>query len=111
MCREPHGKYFNIDPCHLLFSFNCFVTTRSPPQALDQAKKRISDLISAEHAVQTIKDQYIGLLSQADMDEISNLQKQLTVRISLEKGDWDQEPSIHLEGLTRDVFTAIAELR
>lgn len=58
-----------------------------------------------------IKDQYISQLSQADMDNISTLQKQLTVRISLEKGGWDQEPCIHLEGLTRDVFTADAELR
>lgn len=61
--------------------------------------------------MKTIKDHYISQLSQADMDEISALQRQLTVSISLEKGGWDQEPSIHLEGLTRDVFTADAELR
>lgn len=65
----------------------------------------------AEHAVKTIKDHYISQLSQADMDKISALQRQLTVSISLEMGGWDQEPSIRLEGLTRDVFTADAELR
>lgn len=68
-------------------------------------------MILAEHAVKIIKDQYISQLSQADMDDISTLQKQLTVSISLEKGGWDQEPFIRLEGLTRDVFTADAELR
>lgn len=61
--------------------------------------------------MKTIKDHYISQLLQADMDEISALQRQLTVSISLEKGGWDQEPSIRLEGLTRDVFTADAELR
>lgn len=61
--------------------------------------------------MKTIKDHYISQLSQADMDKISALQRQLTVSISLEMGGWDQEPSIHLEGLTRDVFTADAELR
>lgn len=90
---------------------NCCVTALSPPQALNQAKQRICDLILAEHAVKIIKDQYISQLSQADMDDISTLQKQLTVSISLEKGGWDQEPFIRLEGLTRDVFTADAELR
>lgn len=83
----------------------------SPPQALSQAKQRIRDLIVAEHAVKTIKDPHISQLSQADMDEISALQRQLTVSISLEKGGLDKEPSIRLEGLTRDVFTADAELR
>lgn len=61
--------------------------------------------------MKTIKDPYISQLSQADMDEISALQKQLTVSISLQKGGLDQEPFIHLEGLTRDVFAADAELR
>lgn len=61
--------------------------------------------------MKTFNDQYISQLSQADMDEISALQRQLTVSISLEKGDWDKEPSIRLEGLIRDVFTADAEVR
>lgn len=83
----------------------------SLPQALVHAKQRITELIVAEHAVQVISDQYISQLSQDDMNEISSLQKQLTVSISLERGGWDQEPSIRLEGLTRDVFHANAELR
>lgn len=65
----------------------------------------------AEHAEKAIRDPYISHLSQADMNEIGALQRELTVRISLENGLQDQEPFIHLEGLTRDVFTADAEVR
>lgn len=78
---------------------------------MNQAKQRVRDLIVAEHAKKVIKDPYISHLSQADMNEISALQRELTVRISLEKGQQDQEPFICLEGLTRDVFAADAEVR
>lgn len=64
-----------------------------------------------EHAEKAIRDPYISHLSQADMNEIGALQRELTVRISLENGLQDQEPFIRLEGLTRDVFTADAEVR
>lgn len=75
------------------------------------AKKRIEELIVAEQAERRITDLYIGQLSQADMDELRDLQRQLTVSIHLDKGQEDQEPSIILEGLTRDVFTAEAAVR
>lgn len=87
------------------------ITAVSPLQALNQAKQRVRDLIVAEHAEKVIRDSYIGQLSQDEMNDISALQRQLTVRISLEKEQQDQEPSIRLEGLTRDVFTADAEVR
>lgn len=65
----------------------------------------------AEQAERTITDPYISQLSQADMDELKALQRQLTVSIRLDKGLEDQKPNIHLEGLTRDVFTAEAAVR
>lgn len=80
-------------------------------QAVGQAKKSIRELILAEQAQRTLKDPYISRLSQADMDSLRDLQRQLTVSIHLDLGQEDQEPSIILEGLTRDVFTAEATIR
>lgn len=78
---------------------------------MSQAKKRITELIVAEQAQKTITDPYISQLTQADMEQLGNLQRKLTVSIRLDKGLEDQEPKIHLEGLTRDVFTAESEVR
>ncbi|XP_038559136.1 protein mono-ADP-ribosyltransferase PARP14-like [Micropterus salmoides] len=80
-------------------------------KAVSLAKKRIQEVIVAEQAERTITDQYINQLSQADMDQLKALQRELTVSIRLDKGQEDQEPKIHLEGLTRDVFTAEATVR
>ncbi|XP_049908033.1 protein mono-ADP-ribosyltransferase PARP14 [Epinephelus moara] len=80
-------------------------------KAVSQAKRRIEELIVAEQAERTIKDQYISKLSQADMDQLKALQRKLTVSIRLDRGLEDQEPNIHLEGLTRDVYTAESEVR
>ncbi|XP_039902752.1 protein mono-ADP-ribosyltransferase PARP14-like isoform X3 [Simochromis diagramma] len=80
-------------------------------KALSEAKKRINDLILAEQAQKTISDPFISQLSQADMEELKALQRKLTVSIRLDKGAEDQDPEIHLEGLTRDVFTAESALR
>ncbi|KAL3975250.1 hormonally upregulated Neu-associated kinase [Sarotherodon galilaeus] len=80
-------------------------------KALSQAKKRINDLIVAEQAQKTISDPFISQLSQADMEELNALQRKLTVSIRLDKGAEDQDPEIHLEGLTRDVFTAESAVR
>uniref|UniRef100_A0A4W6DZF5 Poly [ADP-ribose] polymerase n=1 Tax=Lates calcarifer TaxID=8187 RepID=A0A4W6DZF5_LATCA len=80
-------------------------------KAVSQAKKRITELIVAEQAQKTITDPYISQLTQADMEQLGNLQRKLTVSIRLDKGLEDQEPKIHLEGLTRDVFTAESEVR
>uniref|UniRef100_A0A3Q1FWA0 Poly [ADP-ribose] polymerase n=1 Tax=Acanthochromis polyacanthus TaxID=80966 RepID=A0A3Q1FWA0_9TELE len=72
------------------------------------AKKRITELIVAEQAERKITDPYISQLSPANVEELKALQKQLTVSIWL---DQEQEPSIHLEGLTRDVYTAESAVR
>lgn len=78
---------------------------------MDQAKKRILELIQMEHTTWTIKDEYIRQFSQADMVELEGLQKQLSIKIHLKRGLDDQEPTIILEGLTRDVFTANAVIK
>lgn len=64
-----------------------------------------------EHTTYTIKDEYIRQFAQADVLELESLQKQLSIKIHLKRGPDDQEPSIMLEGLTRDVFTANAVIR
>ncbi|XP_054466481.1 protein mono-ADP-ribosyltransferase PARP14-like [Anoplopoma fimbria] len=79
--------------------------------AVSQAKEKIQELIVREQAERTITDKYIGKLLQADMDQLRALQRQLTVSIRLNRGQEDQEPNIHLEGLTRDVFTAESAVR
>lgn len=90
----------------------CNFTTVFPPmQALSLAKERIEKMIVAEHAVRTITDPYISKLTQADFEQLRALQRKLTVSIRQDKGLEDQEPNIHVEGLTRDVYTAEAEIR
>ncbi|XP_041855414.1 protein mono-ADP-ribosyltransferase PARP14-like isoform X2 [Melanotaenia boesemani] len=74
--------------------------------AVNLAKRRINELIVHEQMEKTISDKYINQLSQADLEELKTLQRKLTVRIRLDRGNKDQEPKIHLEGLTRDVYTA-----
>ncbi|XP_024120298.1 protein mono-ADP-ribosyltransferase PARP14 [Oryzias melastigma] len=80
-------------------------------QTVNEAKKRITQLIVNEQAKRTITDPYIRQLSQTHMEELNNLQKRLTVRINLETGREEEETKIHLEGLTRDVSEAEAEIR
>ncbi|KAF3695309.1 Poly [ADP-ribose] polymerase 14 [Channa argus] len=80
-------------------------------EALSQAKKRIDELIVAEQVTRIIKDPYISELSMVDMEQLKSLQRELTVSIHLDKGLEGQEPKIHLEGLTRDVFTAESSIR
>uniref|UniRef100_A0A3Q3SM17 Poly [ADP-ribose] polymerase n=1 Tax=Mastacembelus armatus TaxID=205130 RepID=A0A3Q3SM17_9TELE len=91
-----------------LYTTMCLV---SPPQAVSQAKRKILDLIVAEQAKRTIRDQYISELSPDDVDQLQALQRELTISLRLDKGLGGQEPSIQLEGLTRDVFTAEAAVR
>ncbi|XP_040897571.1 protein mono-ADP-ribosyltransferase PARP14-like isoform X2 [Toxotes jaculatrix] len=80
-------------------------------KAVSLAKKKIQELIVAEQAESSITDPFISQLSQADMDELRALQRKLTVSIRLDKGLEDQEPRIHLEGLTRDVVLAESAVR
>lgn len=78
---------------------------------MSAAKKRINDLIVVEQATRTISDQYINQLTQADMEQLQSLQRELTVSIRLDRRQEDQEPRIYLEGLTRDVFSAESTVR
>ncbi|RVE68775.1 hypothetical protein OJAV_G00095060 [Oryzias javanicus] len=80
-------------------------------QTVNEGKKRITQLIVAEQAKRTISDPYIRQLSQTHMEELNNLQKRLTMRIHLERGREEEETKIILEGLTRDVSEAEAEIR
>uniref|UniRef100_A0A3P9KXA8 Poly [ADP-ribose] polymerase n=1 Tax=Oryzias latipes TaxID=8090 RepID=A0A3P9KXA8_ORYLA len=75
-------------------------------QDVNVAKKRITDLIMHEQAEKTISDPYINQLSSADVQELNDLQRKLTVSLRLERGENEEESRIHLEGLTRDVFSA-----
>ncbi|XP_028313172.1 protein mono-ADP-ribosyltransferase PARP14-like isoform X2 [Gouania willdenowi] len=79
--------------------------------SLDEAKRRIEDLIVAEQAERTVSDPFIRLLTQTDWDQLRELQRKLTVSFRLDPEQEDQEPRIHLQGLTRDVFTAESEVR
>ncbi|KAM4575865.1 protein mono-ADP-ribosyltransferase PARP14-like [Odontesthes bonariensis] len=76
--------------------------------AVTAARRKINELIVREQAKEIITDQYINQLSQADIEELTALQRKLTVSIRLDRGAEDQKPKIHLEGLTRDVYTAKA---
>lgn len=80
-------------------------------QAASQAKKRIIEQIRTEQEQKTISDPCISQLSQADMEKLKALQRELMVSIHLDKGAEDQDPEIHLEGLTRDVYTAESAIR
>lgn len=82
----------------------------SPLQAVSQAKWRINNLIVAEQADRRIPVPDFSQLTQADLDELMAMQKQLMVNIRLDKGEEDQV-FIHLDGLTREVFTAEAVVR
>ncbi|XP_072243280.1 protein mono-ADP-ribosyltransferase PARP14-like [Leuresthes tenuis] len=76
--------------------------------AVTSVKRKINELIVREQAEEIIADPYINQLSQADIEELTALQRKLTVSIRLDRGAEEQKPKIHLEGLTRDVFTAKA---
>ncbi|XP_076003676.1 protein mono-ADP-ribosyltransferase PARP14-like isoform X2 [Genypterus blacodes] len=80
-------------------------------KAVSQAKQSIKELIVSEQASRIIKEVFISKLSQEDMDQLKALQRKLTVSIRLEQKQEDQEPHIHLEGLTRDVLTAESAVR
>ncbi|XP_062272834.1 protein mono-ADP-ribosyltransferase PARP14-like isoform X3 [Scomber scombrus] len=80
-------------------------------KAVSQAKKKIEELIVAEQTQRTITEPFISKLSQSDMEELNTLQRKLTVSIRLDRTQEDQEPKIHLEGLTRDVFMAESAVR
>uniref|UniRef100_A0A672JFB8 Poly [ADP-ribose] polymerase n=1 Tax=Salarias fasciatus TaxID=181472 RepID=A0A672JFB8_SALFA len=80
------------------------------PTIVCLAKQKIETLIVTEQAQRTIQNRYIRHLSQAELDQLTALQRELTVSIRLERGREDQDSRIRLEGLTRDVLTAEADI-
>ncbi|KAM9810565.1 protein mono-ADP-ribosyltransferase PARP14-like [Neosynchiropus ocellatus] len=80
-------------------------------KSLTLAKKKIEDLIVDEQFTRTISDWYIAQLSRGDISQLEALQREMTVRIRLDKGTEEQMPHIHLEGLTRDVSNAESTIR
>lgn len=78
---------------------------------MDLAKQRIVALIQKEQVTRIIKDELVCHLTQADMADLESLQQQLTISIQLKEGLDEEEPSICLEGLTRDVFLAEPAIR
>ncbi|XP_029985691.1 protein mono-ADP-ribosyltransferase PARP14-like isoform X1 [Sphaeramia orbicularis] len=80
-------------------------------KTISVVKQKIQDLIMEEQAQRTIRDSFIDQLTQEDLDQLKELQRKLTVRIRLDPGQEDQEPTITVEGLTRDVLTAESVVR
>lgn len=79
-------------------------------QAIAQAKRRIEELIVSEQAKRTISDPVLLHITQADVEKLQELQRNLMVSIRLDRTS-EEEPAIHLEGLTRDVSTAESDVR
>ncbi|KAM9391546.1 protein mono-ADP-ribosyltransferase PARP14-like [Pholidichthys leucotaenia] len=80
-------------------------------QAVTLAKRKINEQILSEQHTITICDPYINQLSQTDVNEINALQEELMVIIEQEMGVDIQDPQIHLEGLTTDVYKAESAIR
>ncbi|XP_045064197.1 protein mono-ADP-ribosyltransferase PARP15, partial [Coregonus clupeaformis] len=86
------------------FAPTVFQLCAENPQAVRLARDWIKNLIVKEQTEKTIKNPYISQLSQEDMEKLQAMQRELTVRIRLEKKGPDS--LICLEGLSRDVLTA-----
>ncbi|XP_072288656.1 protein mono-ADP-ribosyltransferase PARP14-like [Eucyclogobius newberryi] len=92
------------------FEPTVFQLCAETPRAIAQAKKKIEELILVEQAERTISDPVLVHLTQSDVKRLDELQRSLTVKIRLDQTN-REEPSIHLEGLTRDVSTAESAIR
>lgn len=79
-------------------------------QDVNLTKTRILELFDGQVLTRTIRHEYIRQLTKEDIIELEKLQKQLSIKVSLNMDD-DQEPSICLEGLTSDVFAAESVVR
>ncbi|TRZ00262.1 hypothetical protein DNTS_003714 [Danionella cerebrum] len=73
-------------------------------QDLREASDFINSLLVREHLTLPLKDPAIALFTREDAEIINTMQKELSVRVKLEKKGKDSV--ITLEGLTRDVNTA-----
>ncbi|KAJ7996607.1 hypothetical protein DPEC_G00238810 [Dallia pectoralis] len=86
------------------FDPTVFQLCAETPQAVNQTRAWIENLIVKEQTKKTIKDRYISQLSQEEVEKLQAMQRELTIRIRLEEKDSDS--LIHLEGLSRDVLRA-----
>ncbi|KAG9329910.1 hypothetical protein JZ751_028614, partial [Albula glossodonta] len=75
------------------------------PHAVRAAKDTLNDLIVKEQMERDIRDPGIAHLSSQQRDTLMDLQRRLTIRIRY------LHYLIRLEGLTRDVLTADADIR
>lgn len=76
---------------------------------LRDAKDLIKSFIVKEHVSSKIEDSAINYFSQEEADELSRLQRELTVSIRHSKSG--PEPTLTMEGLTRDVVKAESKIR
>lgn len=76
---------------------------------LRDAKDLINSLIVKEHVSSKVEDSAINYFSQEEADELSRLQRELTVSIRHSKSG--PEPALTMEGLTRDVVKAESKIR
>ncbi|CDQ59137.1 unnamed protein product [Oncorhynchus mykiss] len=91
------------------FAPTVFQLCAESPQAVSRARDWIENLIVKEQTEKTIKNPYISQLSQGDVEKLQAMQRELTVRIRLERKGPDS--LIRLEGLSRDVLTADSLIR
>lgn len=92
------------------FEPTVFMLCAENKRAIAQAKRRIEELIVSEQAKRTISDPVLLHITQADVEKLQELQRNLMVSIRLDRTS-EEEPAIHLEGLTRDVSTAESDVR
>lgn len=87
----------------------CFHICGKSQAGVDSAKKKINDLISKEHVTNTITDNHISSLSQADSQRISDIQVTFSVKIMAESKQGTE--SLTIEGLGKDVLKATNEIQ
>ncbi|KAI4878324.1 hypothetical protein NFI96_031569 [Prochilodus magdalenae] len=78
-------------------------------QDLNEARELISSFIVKEQASSSIRDSAINRFTREDAETLTNLQRELTVSIQLNKTG--SQPIITVEGLTRDVVKAESTIR
>ncbi|KAL6472150.1 hypothetical protein MHYP_G00183380, partial [Metynnis hypsauchen] len=78
-------------------------------QDLNEARELINSFIVKEQTSSSIRDSAINSFTREDAEMLSNLQRELTVSIQLNKNG--PEPVITVEGLTRDVVKAESAIR
>ncbi|KAL6472153.1 hypothetical protein MHYP_G00183410 [Metynnis hypsauchen] len=78
-------------------------------QDLNEARELINSFIVKKQMSSSIRDSAINSFTREDAEMLSNLQRELTVSIQLNKNG--PEPVITVEGLTRDVIKAQIAIR